>query len=87
MLESGTASGSTDVQHPVKPDDDCRVCGGVVEHVRTDQQTKYQVEHYRCKGDCRGGGHRVRDGDELVNVGGPVFEGRSFGLVEVFDGP
>ena len=81
MLESRPASGQTDDDAPVKPADGCRCCGGRVKLVRVDESSKYDVAHYRCRGECRGGGHRVKLDDELVNIGGPVFEGQSRGGV------
>jgi len=77
MLESDTPSGRTEDEAPVKPADGCQCCGGQVNLVRVDHSTKYDMALYRCTGDCRTGGHRVTLDDELVNIGGPVFEGRS----------
>jgi len=75
MLESLAASGRTEDDADQKPADGCRACGGPVTLVRVDEQSKFDVALYRCQGECRGGGHRVTLDDELVNVGGPVFEG------------
>jgi len=88
MLESEHASGRTDADAPKKPADGCRACGGPVKLVRVDSSGKFDVALYRCRGDCRSGGHRVTDDDRVVNVGGPVFEGRSrSGITRGFAGP
>ena len=57
----------------------CAVCGGRLELVRTDvddtrQYGVVEIEHWRCTGDCRSGGHRVLDDDSVVHVAGPVLD-------------
>ena len=63
----------------------CAVCDGRLTLVRTTREDTRQygiceIEHWRCKDGCRGGGHRVLElgdggNDEtIVHVAGPVLD-------------
>lgn len=59
----------------------CACCTGRLEIVRTErtdtrQHGVVEIEHWRCKADCRGGGHVVTpvDGDVVLHSAGPIFD-------------
>jgi hypothetical protein len=53
----------------------CVVCGGPVVHRSTVTEDDRSVENYRCRGQCRSGGHRVHRDGQILSSNGPVFTG------------
>ncbi|MEZ3118039.1 hypothetical protein RYH80_19145 [Halobaculum sp. MBLA0147] len=53
----------------------CAVCGGSLAYRSTIIEGDTCVENYRCRGACRGGGHRLRQHGTRLASGGPVFTG------------
>lgn len=53
---------------------ECPVCGGDAVCLRVDDEQGAAVRNFRCRGECRFGGHQIVENGQVTGAGGPLFD-------------